>query len=128
MGWLYQNTLDGHSSPKAYLDAQFTYSRTAQCARVLASAVVRGRVYYAAVELHRSGEEVQVIGIVCLINHDPLATDGMVFGYKDMDESVGPCESECPEASLDLLTPTDALYARAWRERCRANAVRRRPG
>lgn len=126
MGWLYQDTLDGHSSPKAYLDAQFTYSRPAQGARVLASAVVRGTVYYAAVELHCSGEEMQVIGVVCLIDHNPRAADGMIFGYKDMDESMGPCESECPQAVLDLLTPTDAPYARAWRERCRANAVSRR--
>lgn len=33
---------------------------------------------------------------------------------------MGPCEAECPVAILDLLTPTDAEYAVAWRERCRA--------
>jgi hypothetical protein len=39
---------------------------------------------------------------------------------------MGPCESDCPEDILDLLTPTDRPYAIAWRARCRANAAARR--
>lgn len=40
------------------------------------------------------------------------------FGYKDMDETVGPCECDCPKSILDLLTPTDNEIANMWRERC----------
>lgn len=49
---------------------------------------------------------------------------GQGFGYKQMDEMMGPSESRCPADLLDMLTPlTDAefgQYARQWRERCRA--------
>jgi hypothetical protein len=43
-----------------------------------------------------------------------------------LDETVGPNESDCPEAILDLLTPTEYPYAQAWRTRCRENAAARR--
>ena len=49
-----------------------------------------------------------------------------MFGYKDMDETMGPVESECPGVILDLLTPTESSYALAWRARCRARADERR--
>ncbi len=67
-----------------------------------------------------------VTAVVCLVRYTPNDREGYVFGYKDMDESMGPVESECPEVILDLLTPTDGAYALAWRARCRANAERRR--
>jgi len=71
------------------------------------------------------------------------------FGYKDMDESMGPGEYRCPARILDLLSPTDQLYgpvryteaegwegpagsptgARAWadkwRAECRAELAKR---
>ena len=42
-----------------------------------------------------------------------------------MSEDMGPCESECPLAILDLLTPTTDEYALDWRKRCRAFAEQR---
>lgn len=42
------------------------------------------------------------------------------WGYKDMEETMGPVASEAPTAILDLLTPTTSAHAFAWRERCRA--------
>ncbi|WP_339454568.1 DUF6927 domain-containing protein, partial [Pseudomonas sp. EA_5y_Pfl2_R50] len=42
-----------------------------------------------------------------------------------LDESMGPCEDNCPAHILDLLTPTDKEYAIDWRRRCRANLERR---
>lgn len=41
------------------------------------------------------------------------------FGYKDMDESMGPYERDCPKEILDLLTPTTSEYAIEWRKECR---------
>lgn len=41
------------------------------------------------------------------------------FGYKDMDETMGPNASNCPAGILNLLSPTTSEYALAWRERCR---------
>ncbi len=44
--------------------------------------------------------------------------DRVWFGYKDMDETEGPGEDNCPESILTLLTPTDNEFAKAWRKRC----------
>ena len=50
MGWLYMTSLKGHSGPRQYLDAQFTFERADVRSNVLRSALVGMRVYYAAVE------------------------------------------------------------------------------
>ena len=50
MGWLYMKSLKGHSGPRQYLDAQFTWERSDTISKVLRSALVGMRVYYAAVE------------------------------------------------------------------------------
>ncbi|PZQ56840.1 MAG: hypothetical protein DI570_20520, partial [Phenylobacterium zucineum] len=50
MGWLFMRSLGGHATPKAYLDAQFTYVQPEGRSRVLASRLVALRTYYAAVE------------------------------------------------------------------------------
>jgi hypothetical protein len=40
------------------------------------------------------------------------------FGYKAIDESMGPCEISCPERILKLLTKTTQEYAINWRKNC----------
>lgn len=40
------------------------------------------------------------------------------FSYKDMDETEGPCECDCPKSILDLLSPTPSKFANEWRDRC----------
>ena len=127
MGWLYMQSLGGHSGPRQYLDAQFTYQRPTVTSRVLRSALIKMRVYYAAVEqiLAATGKR-EVWGAVCLVAYNPRDREGYIFGYKDMTESCGPIECDCPDAILDLLTPTDHPYAEEWRARCRDNAAMRR--
>ncbi len=84
------------------------------------------RVYYAAVEQLLDDREREVFALVCLVRYNPRDREGYVFGYKDMVEGMGPNEADCPEAILDLLTPTKHPYAIGWRARCRANAEARR--
>ena len=91
----------------------------------LRSSLVKMRIYYAAVELLRPDRDHEVVALVCLVRYKPRDREGYVFGYKDMDETMGPCEAECPPAILDLLTPNTNEYALAWRERCRAAVARR---
>lgn len=126
MGWLYMRSLGIHAGPCEYLDAQFTFEGTECRCCVLRSALVRLRTYYAAVERVQADGDRQVSAVVCLVRYNPNDREGYVFGYKDMDETMGPVESECPVVILDLLTPTDAPYALAWRARCRARADERR--
>lgn len=125
MGWLYMQSLGGHSGPRQYLDAQFTYQRPERRVRVLRSSLVKMRTYYAAVEIVPTEGDREVVAIVCLVRYNPRDAEGYIFGYKDMDETMGPCEAECPAAILDLLTPTDREHAVAWRDRCRAAAAKR---
>lgn len=69
--------------------------------------------------------EGKVMGLVCLIKY---SRDYCNFGYKPIEESMGPCESDCPKRILDQLSPVEDLYtgkmlewSREWRKRCRAN-------
>lgn len=48
------------------------------------------------------------------------------FSYKDMDETVGPCQRECPESILKLLTPTDNEWANEWRNDCWENVRKKK--
>jgi hypothetical protein len=85
------------------------------------------RVYYAAVEqVRHTTAERTVFAAVCLVRYNPRDREGYIFGYKDMDETVGPAEAGCPEAILDLLTPTEYPYAKAWPAGCRENLAARR--
>jgi hypothetical protein len=127
MGWLYMTSLKGHSSPRQYLDAQFTYERADVRSNVLRSALVSMRVYYAAVEQVRIATGArEVWAAICLVRYNPRDREGYIFGYKDMEESMGPYECDCPASILDMLTPTDAQHALQWRARCRENAAARR--
>lgn len=127
MGWLFMKSLGGHSGPRQYLDAQFTYEHPEVTSKVLRSALVHLRVYYAAVEhLRRATNEREVWAAVCLVKYNQRDSEGYIFGYKDMTESTGPYAAECPESILDLLTPTDNHHAQEWRARCRESAAARR--
>jgi hypothetical protein len=128
MGWLYMRALDAYSGPRQYLDAQFTYERPTVVSKVLKSALVKMRVYYAAVEhvMKTTGER-EVWALVCPVHYNPRDREGYIFGYKDQSESMGPCECECPASILVLLTPTDNDYAKEWRARCRARANKTPP-
>lgn len=134
MGWLSMPLagMGGHRTAKAYLDAQFTYDRRDEHGHhrgltVVASRCAGNRVYYAAVRPHGAADN-SVFAVVCLVRWNPRASDGHVFAYKDMDETMGPCEAGCPAAILDLLGPTTNAHALAWRNRCReVLALRSRP-
>jgi len=136
MGWLYMKSLNGHAGPREYLDAQFTFERSDGVSKVLRSELVGNSVYYAAVEqtILETGAH-EVFALICLVAYDPRDREGYIFGYKDIVEGMGPYESNCPVAILDLLTPTDRPYAlqwralpreRRWRSRGRGNCATRR--
>lgn len=128
MGWLYMHRagMGGHETPKAYLDDQLTYEREAcedapfRGCRVLKS-VFTGSTYYAAVERYgEDRERLYVTAVICLVRWNPKAADGLIFGYKDMDEQSGPVEANCPRSILELLTSSSHPYALDWRNRCYA--------
>lgn len=120
MGWLYMPSLGAFDTPKGYLEDQFTYDGETKTSSIVASATVGMRTWYAACrQVNKSTGRAETFAIVCLIRYNLRDKEGMIFGYKDMSEHMGPCESECPTKILDLLGPTDSEYALAWRQRCR---------
>lgn len=131
MGWLTMpfTSMGGHASAKAYLDDQFTYSREVDGGtsglRVLASSCPQNRTYYAAAQVMTNGAGGEVFAIICKVLWNPGSKTREQFGYKDMTESMGPCEDGCPQHILDLLTPTDKEHALDWRRRCAENLKRR---
>jgi hypothetical protein len=81
---------------------------------------------YAAVEsINKETGERYVWGAAFMLNYTREAYYN--FGYKDMDETMGPNIANCPASILDLLTPLEEhpissqskKWANKWREECR---------
>lgn len=136
MGWTGQHATyykKGTVDRKAECDAYFMEGLNAGHYNVLKSALV-GSVYYAAVQtLKRNTGRKDENGnfIIEDIPEDERETwaavfltsvnsrDYFNFMYKDMSETMGPCEDRCPASILKLLSPTDSEWGNEWRERCR---------
>lgn len=84
--------------------------------RVIKSVMV-GSVYYAAVKKN----ETKVFAVI--IKTCGKGQDGTLWGYKAMDETMGPYEDKCPASILALLTYTNDPLAIKWRARCQANIL-----
>jgi len=133
MGWTY--TYRGSTPVKQFLADHVNCENEHAKWLILDIAIVKMRTAYMAVEIIRRDKETgqldmttrKVVAFVFLLDYRPSDPD-YDMGYKDMDESMGPCASECPERILNLLTPTDHEYALAWRQRCRDSIGRRRSG
>ena len=114
MGWL---CYDIYTSPKQECDRILNYKSENAIQEVLAS-YMKGNVYYAVV--HQKTEKRDCnFAAVFLTYYSPKATNGCNFGYKDMDESMGPCRYDFPEKYLDMLTPTNNELALEWRKAVR---------
>ena len=134
MGWISYHAThykNGKIDRKAECDAHFLEGLNRGHFDVLKSSMV-GSTYYAAVKpLKRSGgkdengnyiyvdipeEEHEVFAAIFLTATD--SKDYFNFSYKDMCESMGPYECDCPKNILDLLSPTDNECANEWRKVC----------
>ena len=133
MGWLYYGRVPGDIRAEI---ARICESATTE-PRMRAIAIARvGTTWYAALEARYATPEAAracsytrafpptddgryVFGAVFLTQ---IGGDG--WGYKDLDETMGPVASEAPAAILDRLTPTTAPHALDWRQRCRSGCAR----
>lgn len=142
MGWTeyhashYKN---GKVDRKAECDAYFMEGLNRGFYKVLKSSMV-GSTYYAAVmPLKKSNgkdkngeyvyvdipqDEQRVFAVIFLtsVNNKEYYN----FAYKDMDESCGPFQCDCPKGILDLLSPTESEYANEWRKCCYENLDKKR--
>lgn len=142
MGWTsYRAThyKNGKIDRKAECDAYFLEGLNRGHFDVIKSSMV-GSTYYAAIKpLKRGGakdengkyiyvdipeEEQYVFAVVFLTSTD--MKDYFNFSYKDMDESMGPYQYDCPKGILDVLTPTENEMANEWRKLCYENLKAKR--
>ena len=128
MGWTH--CFDGRLKPNGSVDRRYECDRLCNWKEVdsngkvisrgelLKSAMV-GSTYYAAVR-NKDGKVWAAIIQTC----GRTKWDGTIWGYKNMDETMGPCEDKCPASILALLSPTDNATANEWSERCRLNIAK----
>jgi len=92
-------------------------------------------VWYAAVRVEPKGGRLSS-GLDATGDYETDASGGYTFaavfltsrengewGYKSMDETMGPNEAQAPIKLIDLLSPTTSQWARDWRQSCRDNAA-----
>lgn len=142
MGWTSyraEHYKNGTIDRKAECDAYFMEGLNKGHYNVFKSAMV-GSVYYAAVQdlvkyagKDENGErkyepipesERTTWGCVFLTSVD--TKEYFNFSYKDMDETCGPYQYDCPKGILDLLSPTDNEFALKWREECRRTLAKKK--
>ena len=115
MGWLYQN--NPVDNPVAHLIGKSTCDDERRSLQPLAAARVGNTVYIALKSTDKTTQHSFVFAAVILISN----TKKHGFGYKDMDETAGPCQSDCPERIIRLLSPIADLpypgHAADWRAR-----------
>ncbi|MDD3906446.1 MAG: hypothetical protein PHS46_08020 [Candidatus Omnitrophica bacterium] len=117
MGWLFVNK-DARMSAKDYFIKEFS-SESENGKLTVLDISMRGSTSYMAIERinKRTGERI-VFAVVCLTSQ--RSREYYNFGYKDIEEDMGPCYYDCPERILRKLTVARSEYALKWRESCRA--------
>lgn len=124
MGWTYDHK-DSDVKVVDFFKERFFYENENSKGEVIAGGVKNFHTAYMAYKItDKKTNKSQVVALVCLISYN--RHDYHNFGFKDMDESCGPNESNCPEKIMKLLTPTDNVYAIRWRERCWDNINKRK--
>lgn len=114
MGWTFMNDpqigkkeLVAHLSSPTYWGSGF---------RILKQSLVGNNLWVAVERTYDDGTTKRFIAL------DLLKSGGRDcgWGYKDLQESMGPCEVNCPLVFFDLVPEPDGEYGRAWREEVRA--------
>jgi hypothetical protein len=124
MGWLYRN--EPIDDPLAYLKAKYNYDCETHTLQTLDGARVRNTVYLAVRSTDKKTGHSFVFAAVIMISN----TKKSGFGYKDMSESMGPCQCDCPDRIMRLLPPLADVpspgYTADWRARVAAQKTARR--
>lgn len=120
MGWTY---FEKPANISEWFKDLLTWESDKKINTCLKTAIKFKEAYAAVESIDKETGEREVWAAVFMLNYTRDAYYN--FGYKDMDETMGPCIANCPASILDLLTPTDSKWANDWREKCRKNANRK---
>lgn len=95
---------------------------------VLKSRMV-GSTYYAAVKriifATETAPETSVVFAAIFLTSVNMR-EYFNFSYKDMCDTMGPFQYDCPKSILDLLSPTDNEIALEWRRKCRERIAKKK--
>ena len=126
MGWTFTNRSKGQPI-KDFFAERFDFDEIKNGVRhsgkILDCAMKRWTEVYISYEII-NGDERKVVALVCLVRFNREFQYN--FGYKDMDETMGPCICDCPERILKALTPTDDKTSNEWRQACQERIDRRK--
>lgn len=130
MGWTWTHKPHDVKAVE-FLRKQYTFTDGPASMEVLADALVQRSVWYAVIKRTAPTGEVIHFLAVTLVK---FANSEFNIGWKEMEDTMGPCETSCPERILDLadqLAPLDdendkARWGRDWRARCRARIAKRK--
>jgi len=130
MGWTYTEKQKGQPVEKFFRERFEWEEKDGGIAKsIIGCATVNlSEVYIAYEIINRDENTREVVAVVCLVHFVPKSEFN--FGYKDMDETMGPGAVRCPEKILNMLTPTKNENALAWRKECRERLAKTkaRPG
>ena len=112
MGWTFSESWQNKKELVAYLRSA---ERQGPNYEVLASSVVGNHHWYLAKNLVKGdviiGLDLMQAGTRAGPHRKPSG-----WGYKDMDESVGPCYHDCPISYLNSVSPPINQYSADWRK------------
>jgi hypothetical protein len=130
VGWLFytDRRVKTYADEKAEIARLCTFETDTRRTTLIKASKV-GSTWYTAAKVE-SLDAAHLEDRTYMIDDDGSFTFGAVFltrtddgcwGYKDMEESAGPCKSRAPLSILDLLSELKDpdCYAHAWRQRCR---------
>lgn len=126
MGWLVQNAMLRDITPVDYVIRHFSNENETTRSTVIAAAPVSGTIYAAIRhEEKQTGKAYVSCAVIPFKNN---ARHG--FGCNAMHEAMGPCEVDCPDRIMRLLSPVedipDPSFTADWRARVAARKMRRR--
>jgi hypothetical protein len=124
MGWLFNtipgglaNLLDGRRKGWEFTRADGSQGSVKLLASCFRGAPTHGGSFWKLYETtvtNADGAEVEPK--VRWIALDLLKCHGGCWGYKDLDETMGPCELNCPISYIERATEPSNEYARQWRK------------
>lgn len=116
MGWLFTQ---GQSRSELIKRLTATTEHSGTKWETIAKQCVGNHLWTVTQITRAAGESQRFIALYLLQN----GGERLGWGYKDVEESMGPCEVTCPVRFLDLAPLADSPYAAAWRERvCESHA------
>lgn len=113
MGWTFTHKPEGITA-KEFLVKEFTEDSERASFKVLKSAVKLHVGYFQIERIIKATGERSVFALVVHIQRCP--SDHHNFGWKEVEESMGPYEVDCPLDILDGLDETTSEYALRWRK------------